>query len=110
MQPDDLRAKYRAERDKRLRPEGNEQYIEPTGRFAHFLDDPYVPVTDRAPLTDDVTFAYVEGKPGAPSGAAWDEAVAQWRTLETDEGATFDREIVVDVEAPVSSVTVNFTV
>ncbi|MFM2079285.1 MAG: hypothetical protein RJA49_3175, partial [Actinomycetota bacterium] len=61
MRPEDLRAKYRAERDKRLRPEGNEQYIEPTGRFAHFLDDPYVPVADRAPLTDDVTFAFIGG-------------------------------------------------
>ena len=37
-----LRARYRAERDKRLRPDGNDQYLEPTGRFAHFLDDPYV--------------------------------------------------------------------
>jgi len=35
-----LRAKYREERDKRVRPDGNEQYLEPTGRFAHFLDDP----------------------------------------------------------------------
>jgi cyclohexanone monooxygenase len=33
-----LRAKYRAERDKRLRADGNDQYIEPTGRFSHFLD------------------------------------------------------------------------
>jgi len=37
-----LRARYRAERYKRLRDDGNDQYIEPTGRFAHFLDDPYV--------------------------------------------------------------------
>ena len=57
----DLRAKYRLERDKRLRPDGNDQYIEPTGRFAHFLDDPYVPKTDREPLTDDVTFAFIGG-------------------------------------------------
>ncbi len=58
---DALRAKYRVERDKRLRPDGNEQYIEPTGRFAHFLDDPYVPKAQRAPLTDDVTFAFIGG-------------------------------------------------
>ena len=42
-----LRAKYYAERDKRLRPEGNEQYIEVTGSFAHYLDDPYMPVVPR---------------------------------------------------------------
>ncbi len=40
--PAALRAKYREERDKRLRPDGNDQYVELTGRFAHFLDDPYV--------------------------------------------------------------------
>ena len=38
---DALRVKYREERDKRLRPDGNDQYIEPTGRFASMLDDPY---------------------------------------------------------------------
>ena len=42
-----LRARYRHERDKRIRPDGNEQYIEPRGRFAHFLDDPYVPKVER---------------------------------------------------------------
>jgi hypothetical protein len=36
-----LQAKYRSEREKRLRPDGNDQYIEPTGPFAHFLDDCY---------------------------------------------------------------------
>ena len=35
-----IREKYRAERDKRLRPDGNDQYIEPTGRYAHYLEDP----------------------------------------------------------------------
>ena len=42
-----LRVRYRAERDKRLRPEGNEQYREPTGRFAHLLSDPYVTRVER---------------------------------------------------------------
>ena len=37
-----LRERYAAERDKRLRPDGTDQYLEPTGRFAHLLDDPYV--------------------------------------------------------------------
>jgi cation diffusion facilitator CzcD-associated flavoprotein CzcO len=56
-----LRAKYRQERDKRLRPDGNAQYIEPAGRFAHFLDDPYVPKKPRAPLSDEVTVAVIGG-------------------------------------------------
>jgi cyclohexanone monooxygenase len=58
---DELRRRYRAERDKRLRPEGNDQYIEPTGRFAHFLDDPYVPRVEREPLADEVTVAFIGG-------------------------------------------------
>jgi cation diffusion facilitator CzcD-associated flavoprotein CzcO len=58
---DALRAKYRAERDKRLRPDGNEQYIEPTGRFAHFLEDPYVAKVERDPVHTEVTFAFIGG-------------------------------------------------
>jgi len=45
---------------------------------------------------DDTTFAYLEGRAHAPTGAEWDAAVADWRTLATDEGAVFDREIVLD--------------
>jgi 3-isopropylmalate/(R)-2-methylmalate dehydratase large subunit len=45
---------------------------------------------------DDTTFAYLEGRAGAPSGAAWDEAVAHWRTLATDDGARFDKEVALD--------------
>jgi cation diffusion facilitator CzcD-associated flavoprotein CzcO len=56
-----LHARYRAERDKRLRPEGNDQYLQPTGRFAHFLEDPYVPRTERPPRHDDVTVAIIGG-------------------------------------------------
>ncbi len=60
--PDALREKYRAERDRRLRADGNEQYIEVTGNFAHFLDDPYVaPGFTRAPLTDEVEIAVIGG-------------------------------------------------
>ena len=40
-----LRAKYRAERDKRLRADGSDQYVEPVGQFAQYLDDPYVAPT-----------------------------------------------------------------
>ncbi|HEY7852499.1 MAG TPA: hypothetical protein VIB82_05945, partial [Caulobacteraceae bacterium] len=53
--PRALREKYRAERDKRLRAEGNEQYVKIDGQFARYLDDPYVePGFARAALTDEV--------------------------------------------------------
>ncbi len=59
---DALRAKYRAERDKRLRDDGNEQYVEVKGRFAHYLDDPYAePGFSREPLTDEVEVVVVGG-------------------------------------------------
>ncbi|MCX7668995.1 MAG: 3-isopropylmalate dehydratase large subunit, partial [Anaerolineae bacterium] len=45
---------------------------------------------------DETTFAYLKGRPYAPQGADWDRAVAYWRTLATDEGATFDRELFID--------------
>ncbi|MDP6975642.1 MAG: 3-isopropylmalate dehydratase large subunit [Acidimicrobiales bacterium] len=45
---------------------------------------------------DDTTFAYLEGRAHAPSGADWDAAVADWRSLATDADAVFDREIVLD--------------
>ena len=48
---------------------------------------------------DDTTFEYIAGRPQAPQGADWDAAVAQWRTLPTDDGATFDNEIVLDADA-----------
>ena len=45
---------------------------------------------------DEVTFEYLKGRAHAPTGADWDAAVAEWRTLVTDEGATFDKEVVLD--------------
>ncbi len=45
---------------------------------------------------DDTTFAYLEGRPGAPTGAAWEQALDEWRTLPTDPGAAFDREVTMD--------------
>jgi len=56
-----VRARYRAERDKRLRDDGNEQYIEPTGSFGHYLEDPYITAPEREPMTDEVTFAFIGG-------------------------------------------------
>jgi 3-isopropylmalate/(R)-2-methylmalate dehydratase large subunit len=45
---------------------------------------------------DDTTFAYLEGRPRAPHGPAWQRALEQWRQLPTDPGAAFDREEVLD--------------
>ena len=59
--PDALRERYRAERDKRLRPDGNDQYIEIAGRHAHYLEDPYVEHPSRPPLHDEVTVAVIGG-------------------------------------------------
>ena len=54
---------------------------------------------------DDTTFAYVEGRPGAPKGAAWEQALERWRALRSDDDSTFDREVEVDVAAIVPQVT-----
>src|SRR3954451_16142949 len=59
--PDALRDRYRAERDKRIRQDGNEQYREVAGEFAHYLDDPYVAPLVRDPLTDEVDVVIVGG-------------------------------------------------
>ena len=56
-----LHAKYREERDKRLRADGNEQYVQPTGRFAHFLEDPFTERAEREPVFDEVTVAFIGG-------------------------------------------------
>jgi 3-isopropylmalate/(R)-2-methylmalate dehydratase large subunit len=47
---------------------------------------------------DETTFAYVQGKPHAPKGKDWEDAVAYWRTLPTDEGAVFDAEVFIDAD------------
>ena len=48
---------------------------------------------------DETTFEYVKGRPHAPRGADWDEAVAHWKNLRSDEDATFDAEVVIDADA-----------
>jgi 3-isopropylmalate/(R)-2-methylmalate dehydratase large subunit len=45
---------------------------------------------------DETTFEYLSGRAHAPKGDAWDAAVADWRTLVTDDGAVFDKEVVID--------------
>jgi cyclohexanone monooxygenase len=59
--PDALREKYRLERDKRMRDDGNEQYIEVAGDFARYVDDPYVAPIEREPLTDAVDVVIIGG-------------------------------------------------
>jgi 3-isopropylmalate/(R)-2-methylmalate dehydratase large subunit len=46
---------------------------------------------------DDTTFAYLEGRPAAPQGPAWEQALDRWRSLRSDDDATFDRELEIDV-------------
>ena len=59
--PEELRRRYREERDKRLRADGNEQYLEVTGDFARYLEDPYCDPIVRDPLTDEVEVLIVGG-------------------------------------------------
>jgi cation diffusion facilitator CzcD-associated flavoprotein CzcO len=88
-----LRLKYLAERDKRLRPDGNDQYLQLKDQLAHYLEDPYTPVTPRAPKTDHVTFAFIGGGfAGLVTGARLVEAgVTDVRIIEKggDFGGTW---------------------
>jgi cyclohexanone monooxygenase len=88
-----IRQKYLAERDKRLRADGNSQYLEITGQFSHYLDDPYMPVVERAPKTDHVQFAFIGGGfAGLATGARLVEAgVTDVRIIEKggDFGGTW---------------------
>jgi cation diffusion facilitator CzcD-associated flavoprotein CzcO len=60
--PDELREKYRVERDKRLRGDGSEQYQEMVGDFTHFVDDPYIDEKiEREPLTDEMDVIVIGG-------------------------------------------------
>ena len=70
-----IKAKYMEERNKRLRADGNEQYLRLTGTLAHYLDDPHTPVTEREPKTDHVTVAFIGGGfAGLVTGARLKEA------------------------------------
>ena len=54
---------------------------------------------------DDTTFAYLEGRPGAPAGAAWEHALDEWRRLPSDPDAVFDREVEIDAASLAPQVT-----
>src|ERR1700733_3129698 len=56
-----LKQKYLSERDKRLKKEGNEQYVEMKGQFAHYLEDPYVAPVAREPKTDEIDVVVIGG-------------------------------------------------
>ena len=68
--PNALRDKYRAERDKRLRADGSDQYVEITGQYAHYLEDPYVERLDRAAIVEDLEVVVVGGGFGGQLAAA----------------------------------------
>ena len=54
---------------------------------------------------DQTTFEYLEGRTHAPKGKDWDDAIAYWSTLPTDEGATFDKEVFLDAGLLVPHIT-----
>lgn len=83
---DALRAKYREERDKRLRADANDQYVEIKGEYSHYLDDPYIePGFTRDALTDEVEVAVIGGGFGGLLTAARlrDEGVESIRIIDT---------------------------
>ncbi len=72
---ENLRERYRIEREKRLRANGQNQYLEPTGRFAHLLEDPYSNLDQREPFRDEITVAIIGGGfAGLSAGARLKEA------------------------------------
>jgi cyclohexanone monooxygenase len=93
--PDTLRAKYKAERDKRVRPDGEAQYIEVKGQFAHYAeDDPYAdPGFSRDPISEDLEIAIIGGGfSGLLAGARLREAgLDDFRIIEAggDFGGTW---------------------
>ena len=84
MDREALKEKYAQERDKRLRPDGNDQYIRLEDNFAHDLDDPYVKVQPREAVTDHVTVAFIGGGyAGLVTGAKLaGEGVKDFRVIE----------------------------
>ena len=90
---DAIRAKYAAERDKRLRSDGAEQYKRLESEFSDLASDPYTPLTERDPVTDHVTFAFIGGGfAGLVVGARLKDAgITDYRIIEKggDFGGTW---------------------
>jgi NADPH-dependent 2,4-dienoyl-CoA reductase/sulfur reductase-like enzyme len=59
--PEALRAKYLAERDKRIRDDGNQQYVEVKGDFTRYVDDPYVKPFTREPINETIEVVIIGG-------------------------------------------------
>jgi cyclohexanone monooxygenase len=92
--PDALRAKYRYERDRRIREDGESQYIEAAAEFAHYADDdPYAPPIERAPLSLDVDVIVIGGGFSGLMAAARlkERGVTDFRVIESggDFGGTW---------------------
>jgi cyclohexanone monooxygenase len=84
---DALRRKYAEERAKRLRPDGNGQYLRLAGQLGHYLTDPYTPRAERAPKTDHVTAAFIGGGfAGLLTAARLTEAGVPCRIVEKGGG------------------------
>ncbi len=85
---DSLRRRYAEEREKRLRPDGNDQYQELKGAFARYLEDPYRERVEREPKTDHVTVAVIGGGfAGLLTGARLKEAgIIEVRVVEKGGG------------------------
>ncbi|MFC7645795.1 flavin-containing monooxygenase [Streptosporangium lutulentum] len=84
-----LRQRYLEERNKRLRPDGNDQYLRLTGHLAHYLDDPHTPMTPREPKTDHVTVAFIGGGfAGLVTGARLKEAASTTSASSRREAAS----------------------
>ncbi|MEH6569075.1 MAG: NAD(P)/FAD-dependent oxidoreductase [Halioglobus sp.] len=88
-----LKEKYALEREKRLRSDGNDQYIRLTDKFEHYLDDPYVQVEKRDAKTDHVTVAFIGGGfAGLVTGARLaEQGITDYRVIEKggDFGGTW---------------------
>src|SRR5580692_9461034 len=88
--PDALREKYRQERDRRLRADANDQYVEVKGDFRHYIDDPYVePGFTRAPLTDTVDALVIGGGFGGLLAAARLRQAGVDRIRSVEKGGDF---------------------
>ncbi len=82
-----VKARYRAERDKRLRPDGNDQYVEMAGRFASLLEDPHTAREERDPVVSEATVVIIGGGfAGLTTGARLVEAGIDVRIVEKGGG------------------------
>ena len=93
MDKEAIRRKYAEERDKRIRADGNDQYLEIKGQLDRYLGDPYLPVKEREPVTDHVTVAFIGGGfSGLVAGArSREQGIEDFRIIEKggDFGGTW---------------------